>query len=70
MEADEANGQVIIANWDSEALKTRFTKVKVSNGQDSSLSGTVNFAATGMEICGSFICVANRDDAFARVPIN
>src|SRR3989344_2154270 len=28
MEADEANGQVIIANWDSEALKTRFTKVK------------------------------------------
>ena len=70
MEADEANGQVIIANWDSEALKTRFNKVKVSNGQISSLSGTVNFASTGMEVCGSFVCAANRDDAFAKVTIN
>jgi len=70
MEADEANGQVIIANWDEVERKTRFDRINVSSGQVTPVSDTVNFAATGMEICGSFICVANRDNAFARVPIN
>src|SRR3989338_8072935 len=70
MEADEANGQVIIANWDEVERKTRFDRINVSSGQVSTLSGTANFAATGMEVCGSFVCAANWDDAFAKVPIN
>jgi len=70
MEADEANAQVIVAYWDRTTRRTRFDKVNALTGQTSALSGTVNFAATGMEICGSFICVANRDNAFDKVPIN
>ena len=70
MEADEATGTVIVANWDDNERKTRFDKVNALTGQASALSGTVNFAATGMEVCGSFVCVANRDNAFAKVPIN
>ena len=70
MEADEATGTVIIANWDDNERKTRFDKVNALTGQASALSGTVNFAATGMEVCGSSVCVANRDNAFAKAPIN
>ena len=70
MEADEATGTVIVANWDENERKTRFDKVNALTGQTSALSGTVNFAATGMEVCGSSVCVANRDNAFDKVPIN